>query len=90
MSKDTNIAKEFTLPSGKKVVIFKGKGKHATEAIKVMGGDSSKYLNALISQLVEIDGQKVVMEDLEELDLQDYMKIQAEFADQNFTLPQGT
>lgn len=85
-----NGTKEFTLPSGKKVVIYPGKGKHAMEAIKMCDGKMDRYLPSLMSQLIEIDGQGVVMEDLEEMDLQDFMSLQGEFADQNFTLPQGT
>lgn len=82
--------KEFTLPSGKKAVIYPGKGKHATNAIKICGEDMSLYLPALMSQLVEIDGNRIVLEDLEEMPLQDFMMLQGEFADQNFTSPQGT
>lgn len=82
--------KQFTLPSGKKAVIYPGKGKHATNAIKIVGDDMSRYLPALMSQLVEVDGYPVVLEDLEEMPLQDFMALQAEFADQNFTSPQGT
>jgi hypothetical protein len=43
-----------------------------------------------MSQLVTIDGEGIVAEDLDEMDLQDYMMLQTEFSDQNFTLPQGT
>ncbi len=83
-------AKEFNLPSGKRVVIYPGKGRHAMEAIKMCDGKMDRYLPALMSQLVEVNGHAVVMEDLEEMDLQDFMALQAEFSDQNFTSPQGT
>lgn len=82
--------KTFNLPSGKVAVIKKGKGLHARRAMQHSDGDGSKYLGSLMSQLVLIDGAPIVPEDLDEMDLQDYMALQTEFADQNFTLPQGT
>lgn len=81
--------KKFTLPSGKTCEILPGKGKHARKAILMADGDGSKYLSALMMQLVLIDGESVVMEDLDEMPLADYMKLQAEFGDQNFTSPPG-
>lgn len=83
-------AKTFTLPSGKVVVMAKGKGIHGRKAIQQADGDGSLYLNCLMAQLVTIDGQGIVPEDIDELALPDYMSLQAEFADQNFTSPQGT
>jgi hypothetical protein len=85
-----NGGKTFTLPSGKVAVIKEGKGLHARNAIKMCDGDMSLYLSALMSQLITVDGKELVMEDLDEMPMQDYMKLQSEFADQNFTLPQGT
>lgn len=82
--------REITLPSGKKAVIHKGKGKHAIQAMKICDGKTEQYLPALMSLLIDIDGQALVMEDFEEMDMQDYMALQGEFADQNFTSPQGT
>jgi hypothetical protein len=82
--------KTFTLPSGKVAVIKKGKGLHARKAMQQADGDGSKYLGSLMAQLITIDGVGIVPEDLDDMDLQDYMALQAEFADQNFTLPQGT
>lgn len=83
-------SKSFTLPSGKTCTIYKGKGKHAIQAMKICDGKTENYLPALMSQLIEIDGNGVVMEDFDEMDMQDFMAIQGEFADQNFTSPQGT
>lgn len=83
-------SREFKLPSGKKAVIHKGKGRNAMEAMRICDGKTERYLPALMAQLVEIDGSYLVMEDFEDMDLQDFMALQGEFADQNFTLPQGT
>lgn len=79
-----NTEKQVTLSDGRTAVIKKGKGKHAQNALKVAGGDGEKYITALMAQLVEIDGKRVVMEDLEEMDMKDFMAIQAEFAEANF------
>lgn len=69
--------KEFKLPSGKKCTISKFKGKHIQEAKRLMdpqknGADMDECLAAI---LVEIDGKKIVIEDLAEMDGMDYLKI---------------
>lgn len=76
--------KEFTLPSGKTATIREGKGKDSQLALRMCNGDSSKYLSALMSVLCEIEGKKIVMEDIEELPLKDYNSLMAEFTDLNF------
>jgi hypothetical protein len=76
--------KEISLPSGKTATIKEGKGKDSQLALRMCGGDSSKYLSALMSVLCEIDGAKLVMEDIEELPLRDYNTLMAEFSELNF------
>lgn len=83
-------SREITLPSGRKATIEVGKGFHARKAMEMADGNTGLYLPSLMSQLIRIDGEYLVMEDFDELPLQDYMALQAEFADQNFTSPQGT
>ena len=71
--------KELTLPSGKVAVIEKGKGKDLLQAqIKAKASDEIPY--ALIAELVEIDGQKLVYEDILELDLEDVIALQGEIS----------
>lgn len=82
-------SKSIQLPSGAIAKIARGKGKHARVAMQVSGQDSSLYLNSLMAQLTTVNGASVVMEDLEEMDLQDYNAILAEFSGVNFTLPPG-
>lgn len=83
-SKKIPIDKEIELPSGKKASIKKGKGKHIINATKMAGGDPGKLIPCVMQVLVLIDGEKVTVEDLEELDLKDYMRLQTEFSDLNF------
>lgn len=79
-----NSVKIIELPSGVKAEILQGKGKHAQKAMQMTGGDQSKYLGALMAQLILLDGKPVVMEDLEEMPLKDYMAISEAFSEQNF------
>jgi hypothetical protein len=83
MAKD-NTNQTVTLSDGRIAEIKPGKGRHAQEALKVSGGNGDKYMAALMAQLVEIDGKRIVMEDLEELDLKDFIALQTAFAEQNF------
>ena len=71
--------KELTLPSGKIAIIEKGKGKDLLQAqIKAKTSDEIPY--ALIAELVEINGQKLVYEDILELDLEDVIALQCEIS----------
>lgn len=79
------MAKKITLPSGKVAEIEKGKGVHVREAQKVIKGDSSKYMFALIAALTKIDGQSIFMEDLDDMDMPDVMALMAEVSEGNFT-----
>lgn len=71
--------KELTLPSGKIATIEKGKGKDLLQAqIKAKTADEIPY--ALIAELAEIDGQKLVYEDILEMDLEDVIALQGEIS----------
>lgn len=63
------------LPSGRTAIIYKGKGLHVRKAQKLMGDDSTLYLNALMSMLVEIDGQYLLMEQYDEMEMADYTEL---------------
>lgn len=81
------MAKEIKLPSGKVVTIGDFKGKHIREAQRISQGEQDKFLFALISLTSTIDGQPIVVEDLDDMDGADVLKLMAEFSDQNFTSP---
>lgn len=71
------MTKSLTLPSGKIAMIENGKGRDLLQAqMKAKTADEIPY--ALIAELVEIDGQKLVYEDILELDLEDVITLQAE------------
>lgn len=73
------MSKTLTLPSGKIATFEKGKGKDLLQAqIKAKTSDEIPY--ALLAELCEIDGQKLVYEDILELDLEDVIALQAEIS----------
>jgi hypothetical protein len=77
--------KEFILSTGEKVLIKEAKGHHAERAMRIAGsGQQEKYLTALMSFTVTINGKPVIPELLSDLPLKDYLLIQSEFADLNF------
>lgn len=72
-------SKEIKLPSGKVAVIAPFKGKHVREAQRIADGDTSKIMFAMIAVTTTIDGLPVVVEDLDEMDGQDVLKLMGEF-----------
>lgn len=68
-----DIRAEFDLPSGKHVVIRKGKGRDLRLALMSAGPKADPYriLFALVSQLSLIDGKRVPVEALDNFDLDD-------------------
>ena len=72
-----NIYLEFELPSGKKCVIKRFKGKHVKQAQRLMNPvlKGEDYSDCLAATLIEVDGNKIVVEDLSEMDGVDYMKM---------------
>lgn len=76
---------EFTLSDGRKVAIRAAKGHDAEAAMKIAGnGQPEKYLTILMARTVTIDGKSLIPEELSDLPLKDYTKIQGEFAEINF------
>ena len=77
--------REFELSTGEKVIIREAKGHDAERAMRFAGaGQQEKYLSALMSYTVTVNGKPVVPEALTDLPLRDYLKLQGEFADLNF------
>lgn len=77
------------LPSGKRAAIRKGCGRDLMRAQRVVGAsnDPNAVVFALIAELVEIDGEKIVYEDLLAMDLMDVLALQSEVAGANFQGP---
>jgi hypothetical protein len=77
------------LPSGKNASIRKGFGRDLMRAQRVVGtsSDPTAIIFALIAELVEIDGEKILYEDLLAMDLNDVLALQSEVAGANFQGP---
>lgn len=73
------MTKTLTLPSGKIAVLEKGKGRDLLQA-QMKAKTSEEIPYALIAELVEIDGNKLVYEDILEMDLEDVIALQAEIS----------
>ncbi|MGI9161072.1 MAG: hypothetical protein ACR2K1_15100 [Saprospiraceae bacterium] len=83
------MAISITLPSGAMAEIETGKGRHVRQAQKMSESDSNMYLNCMMSQLVTIDGRKLVPEDFDEMSAGDYLELLGKFSEANFTLAQN-
>lgn len=73
------MTKTITLPSGKIAEIKSGKGSDLLQA-QMKAKTSEEIPYALIAELAEIDGQKLVYEDILEMDLTDVVALQAEIS----------
>lgn len=72
--------KEFTLPSGRTAVIKPFKGKHVREAQRLAGDDAGLIVFAMIAITTTIDGQAIIMEDMDEMDGPDCLALMGEFS----------
>ena len=81
--------RQVPLPSGKTASIRKGFGRDLMRAQRVAGpaGDSAAVIFALIAELTEVDGERIVYEDLLAMELNDVLALQAEVAGPNFQDP---
>jgi hypothetical protein len=79
----------LVLPSGRSAAIRKGFGRDLMRAQRVVGisSDPNAVVFALIAELVEIDGEKLLYEDLLAMDLNDVLALQSEVAGANFQGP---
>ena len=73
------MTKKITLPSGKIATLKKGRGFDLLQA-QQKAKTSEEIPYALIAELAEIDGQKLVYEDILEIDLEDVIALQAEIS----------
>lgn len=79
----------LSLASGKIATIRKGFGRDLMRAQRVAGpnGDPTAVVFALIAELAEIDGSRIVYEDVLAMELSDVLTLQAEVAGANFQDP---
>ena len=75
------IEREGLLPSGKKIVIKQGKGKHLRSAQRMMteGSTNSDLARSLATFLCTVDGAELNVEDFDEMELADVAAIEACF-----------
>ena len=81
IAKKTKEAKTIELPSGSVAVINPFKFKTLQEAQRLIGDNSERLMAALIALTTTIDGNDVVMEDIEEMDGIDAIALLGEFSD---------
>jgi hypothetical protein len=80
--KKESVASEIIdLPSGAKATKIPFKGKHVMEAQRVADGDVSKGIFAIIVVATLIDGKRITIEDLYEMDGKDVIHLMAEYND---------
>lgn len=77
--KFVEIPKEIVLPSGRILIKTEFKGKHVREAQRLMDGDISKYTFAIMSVASLIDGKKITLEEIDEMDGNDVLFMMSEF-----------
>ena len=75
------VLKEIPLPSGSNAIFYKRKGVALINAQRKAGGDSSRVAFALLSEIVEVDGKPCMMEDFDEMDLFDVMRLSEELGE---------
>ena len=75
------VLKEVTLPSGAQAIFYRRKGGALINAQRKAGGDTSRVAFALLSEIVEVDGKPCLMEDFDEMDLFDVMRLSEELGE---------
>lgn len=78
-----NIEVSGTLPSGKEILIKKGKGRHLRSAQRMMseGSSNSDLAHALASYLCAVDGKMLSVEAFDDMNIKDCAAIESYFLD---------
>jgi hypothetical protein len=80
--------REVVLASGKVAQVRKGYGRDLMRAQRAAAsGDPTAVMFALIAELAEVEGRRLVYEDVLEMDLADVLTLQAEVVGENFQGP---
>jgi hypothetical protein len=81
--------KTITLPSGKTAVIREAFGQDLKRAQRAVADDpdESAVMFSLIAEIVEIDGEKIMYEDVLAMKLRDVLMLQREVIGGNFASP---
>lgn len=85
---DGEPAHRMALPSGSIAMVRKAYGRDLMRAQRAAaGGDPAAVVFALIAEVAEIDGRRVVYEDVLAMELADVIALQNEVIGENFQLP---
>lgn len=76
--------KKVILEDGTEVICYPGKGKHVRQAQRLMDGDETKMIYALISLCADFGGKKVTLEDLDEMSAKDVLSLIAVYSELSF------
>lgn len=76
---------ELTLSTGALCKVVALKGRDMVQAQRVADGDQAKIMFALTAIATTINGQQIVVEELEDMPLSDALKIQQAFGEINFS-----
>jgi hypothetical protein len=80
--------RRLALPSGSIAMVRKAFGRDLMRAQRAAaGGDPTAVVFALIAEVAEVDGRRVVYEDVLAMDLADVIALQSEVIGENFQLP---
>jgi hypothetical protein len=80
--------RRVALPSGSIAMVRKAFGRDLMRAQRAAaGGDPTAVVFALIAEVAEVDGRRVVYEDVLAMDLADVIALQDEVIGENFQLP---
>lgn len=69
----------LTLPSGAVAEFLPFKGKHVKSSQRLANGDETKVIPAIIAVATLIDGKSIMMEDLDEMDGRDVIKLMGHY-----------
>lgn len=74
------VMNQFTLPSGKEVVIYRGKGRDLRLALMAAGANADQFriLFAITARLATVDGDSITLEGIDDMDLEDVLVLQGE------------
>lgn len=86
---ERNAPRAVSLPSGRCAAVRKGFGRDLMRAQRVAGvdADPAAVVFALIAELVEIDGRRILFEDVLSMELEDVLTLQSEIIGPNFQNP---
>lgn len=75
---------KLTLSDGTVVICYPAKGKHIRQAQRLMDGDETKMIPALISACADFGGRKITIEEIDEMPAKDVFALMGEYSGTSF------